>query len=140
MKKIIYLILVVILCIAFSGCKPQPEDPVEKDLDTLKTIVNILGDELTNLGIEKQIADDVIMKIEEYNKEAKYVIAFDIKNETIAILNMTIHLPVEKAFFDSVEIGQNITESEIKSIQGAEHIDFSLDGWIITVHDKIERN
>lgn len=139
MKKLTCLILIIILCFFIVGCEKQQEDPVEKDLETVKTITNVFEDELASFGVDEKMVDDAISKVIEYNNKTECVIAFDIKNEAVAILNMTIHLPVEKEFFDSVEIGHEITEDEIKSIDGVGQIDFSLDGWTITVKDKIER-
>ena len=135
MKKFICLMLALMLCAGLSGCR-QPEDPVKKDLETIKAAADIFEDELANLGVDEDMVDDVITKIEEYNEETKYVIAFDVKNETMPILNTVIHLPVDKDIFDSVEVGDRIAEDVLANI---EQFNQQLDGWIITVHEKIVR-
>jgi hypothetical protein len=135
MKKFICLILVVMFVVCLVGCQQQ-EDPVKKDLETVKVVADIFEEELANFGVDEEMVDTVITKIEEYNEEAKYVIAFDVQNENMPVLNMTIHLPVDQYFFDSVEIGDRVAEEVLENI---EQFDQSLGGWIITVKDKIVR-
>ena len=135
MKKMFCGLLVCLMCFSIVGCKKQ-EDPVEKDLETIKTVADMLDEKLIEFGIDKEMVDDIISDIEEFNKETKYVIAFDIKSESNSILNMTIHFPVEKEFFDSVEIGDRVIEEELKNL---EYIDQSLEDLIVAVKEKIVR-
>lgn len=134
MKKSICLILAILMMV-MAGCSKQ-EDPVKKDLETVKVVADIFEEELASFGVDEEMVDTVLTKIEEYNEEAKYVIAFDVQNETMPILNMVIHLPVDESFFNSVEIGDRVAEEVLENI---EQFDQSLGGWIITVKDKIVR-
>ena len=98
-KKII-ITLVVLLVLAFAANIAigyiLPKDPVQKDLETIKTVINMFDDKLEELGIDEEMVDDVIEKIEDYNNETKYVIAFSVQNKTTPAIKTTIHLPVDK--------------------------------------------
>lgn len=130
------LALVLYLVIGFYTERNKYIDPVEKDLKTIQTVADMFEDKLTELGVDEQMVNDVINEIEEYNKETNYVIAFNVKNETNSIINLSIHLPVDETFFNSVEIGDLITEEKIGNF---EELNQFLNGWAITVKDKIVR-
>lgn len=138
-KKLIITVL-ILLVLAFAlniaiGCI-LPKDPVQKDIETIKTVVDMFEDKLTELGVDEEMVNDVIDKIEEYNKETKYVIAFSVQNKTAPAIKTTIHLPVDKEFFDSMEIGESVTEDDIANF---EQFDQFIGDWIIVVSDKIVR-
>lgn len=139
-KRIIFLLLTIAVLAFLSRIIFKEyisnKDPVQKDLEVIETIVDMFEDKLTELGIDEEMVDDVITKIEEYNNETKYVIAFNIENENYSVINTKIHLPVDKDFFDSVEIGDRIAEEEIKNF---EQFSQFLGDWVITVEDKIVR-
>lgn len=136
-KKIIILIVIVLLCVGLISMRyVSQKDPVEKDIETLKKFANVFEDELEHIGIDKETVNDAIAKIEEYNKETKYVIAFDIQNDTNPILSTTLHLPVEKNFFDSVEIGDVIAEEELQMLEDFIQLDDDFGDWTIIIKDK----
>lgn len=139
-KRLIILVIVLLLCVFFVSKRySSQEDPVEKDIETIKKVADTFEDELTNFGVDKEMVDDVIAKIEEYNKETKYVIAFDIKNNTNPILSTKLHLPVDKEFFDSVEIGDIIAKEELERFEEFAQFSQKLGGWTITIKDKTVR-
>lgn len=115
------------------------EDPVEKDIETIKNIVNMFEDELANFGIDKEIVDNAIVKLEELNEETKCVIAFDIQNDTNPILNAELYLPVTEEFFNNVEIGDKVAEEELKQLEGFIQLDEDFGKWTIIIKDKIVR-
>lgn len=143
MKKIIYIIIGVVICLAIiSGVfmhYSYSEDPVEKDIETIKDIVNMFEDELANFGIDKEMVDNAIIKLEELNEETKCVIAFDIQNDTNPILNAELYLPVTEEFFNNVEIGDKVAEEELKKIEGFIQLDEDFGEWTIIIKDKIVR-
>ena len=143
MKKIIYIVVGVVMCLAvISGlfmCLSNREDPVEKDIETIKNIVDMFEDELANLGIDKEMVDNAIVEIEKLNEETKFVIAFDIQNDTNPILNAELYLPVNEEFFNSVEIGDVVAEEEIKKIENFIQLDEDFGEWTVIIKDKIVR-
>ena len=143
MKKIIYIVISVVVCLAIvSGVFmyiSHKEDPVEKDIETIKDIVNMFEDELANFGIDKEMVDNAIVKLEELNEETKCVIAFDIQNDTNPILNAELYLPVTEEFFNNVEIGDKVAEEELEKIEGFIQLDEDFGKWTITIKDKIVR-
>ena len=145
-KKIFYMLLGAIICLVILGAAfvystlhSDKTDIVEKDIDTIKNIVSVFEDELTNVGIDKEMVDNAIAKIEEFNKETKYVITFDIQNDTNPILSTKINLPVEEEFFNSVEIGDVIAQEKLQMFEEFVHLDQKFGNWIIVIKDKIIR-
>lgn len=136
-KRSIYLILAIVLCVVFISSRYESQtDPVEKDIETIKKIVDLFEDRLVEFGVDMDKINEVIAKIEEHNKETKYIIVFDIQNDTNPILSTSLHLPVTKDFFDSVEIGDKVVEEEIKTIEDLVQLDKKLGNWVVVIKDK----
>ena len=135
MKKAIYFILAIFMCITIIGCVKQ-EDPVEKDLEMIKSGINMFEDKLEEFDVDMEMIDGVIEQVEDYNKETKYVIAFNIKDKNNSMMNMTLHFPVEKEFFDSVEVGDTISEDVMDDFEDLYQY---VDNFVITVENKIVR-
>jgi hypothetical protein len=138
----IALILIAALIVALAVINKMftpPQDPVEKDIETIKNIATMFKGQLENLGVDKEVVNDVILKLEEYNEEAKYVIAFNIKNDTNPILGKTLHLPVEEEFFNSVEIGDVVAAEELEKINSFTDFNVNIGDWTVVVNDKIIR-
>ena len=139
-KRSIYLILAIVLCVVFISSRYESQtDPVEKDIETIKKIVDLFEDRLVEFGVDMDKINEVIAKIEEHNKETKYIIVFDIQNDTNPILSTSLHLPVTKDFFDSVEIGDKVVEEEIKIIEDLVQLDKKLGSWVVVIKDKQTR-
>lgn len=146
MKKIISRILIVIICLSvlaaiimFGHLKKNKTDPVEKDIEFIRAVTDIFGDRLESLGIDEEVIEEVITGIEDFNEKTKYVITFDVQNDTNPILSTTISLPVDEAFFNSVEIGDVIAKEEIENIQEIAQLSDNFGNWIVTVQDKTIR-
>ena len=146
LKKILYILLGILICLVILGAvfvysifHSDKTDPVEKDIDTIKNVVNMFEDELVDLGADKEVIDEAITKLEEFNKETKYVITFDIQNDSNSILSTKINLPVEEEFFNSVEIGDVVAEEELQKIEEFAQFSQSLGSWTIVVENKIIR-
>lgn len=142
-KKIIYIVIGFVLCLAIiSGVfmhYSYREDPVERDIKAIKNIVNMLENELIDIGIDKEVIDDAIVKIEELNEKTKYVIAFDIQNDTNPILNASLYLPVNEEFFNSIEIGEKVAEEELRKIEDFIKLDKDFGSWTVIIKDKVIR-
>lgn len=111
------------------------KDPVQKDIENIQNIVNTFEPQLENMGIDKEVVDEAISKIEELNEQTQYVIVFQIKNNTNPILSTTLHLPVDENFFNSVNVGDTIKKEELDKIQ----FDEELGNWTIIIKEKIIR-
>ena len=76
MRKIIYLIIVVVISLVIvSGIFMRysyREDPVEKDIETIKNIVNMFEDELANFGIDKEMVGQMAAEIRSARKPEPY--------------------------------------------------------------------
>lgn len=146
-KKIFYILLGVVLCLAiltgafiYSIIHSDKTDPVEKDIDAIKNVVNVFEDELEDIGIDKEMVDDAIVKLEEFNEKTKYVITFDIQNDTNPILSTELNLPVDEELFNSVEIGDVVAEEKLQILEDFVKLDQKIGDWIIVVKDKIIRD
>ena len=143
-KKIFYILLGVVICLACFNAifsrRNQDVDPVGKDIETVKNIANKLEDELEYFGVNKEMIDSAISKIEELNEETKYIIEFSIQNNTNPILSTTLHLPVYEEFFNSVEVGDVIAEEELKKIADLAHFNENIGDWTIAIKDKVVRD
>lgn len=128
--------MISVLCVFFISHRYESQvDPVEKDIQTIKKIVGIFENKFEDYGIDIEMVNELIAKIEEHNKGTKYIIVFDIQNNTNPILSTSIHFPVKKDFFDSVEIGDKIAEEKINAIENL--IPFEKIGnWTIAIKDK----
>lgn len=146
LRKIFYILIGFALCLVFISSvltygiqRNIGADPVAKDLETIKSIANTFEDKLASVGIEKEEVDNAIAAIEKYNKAAKYVIEFDIKNDTNPILSTSLHLPVDEEFFNSVNVGDKIAQEEFEKFEEFAQVSAKLGGWTITVKEKFVR-
>lgn len=130
-----FVLCLVILGILFISLTAK-NDPVKNDVETIKNIATIFKDELADLGVDEETINNTIEKIEELNEETKYIVAFNIKNDTNPILSTTLHLPVEEEFFNRVEIGDIIGEEEIKKIEDIAQLNSDIGSWTVMVKDK----
>lgn len=143
MKKIIYMAIGFVICLVIiSGVfmhYSYRTDPADRDIKTIGHIANMFKDELVDLGIDEETIDNAIAKIEELNEQTKHVVAFDIQNDTNPILNVSLYLPVNEEFFNSVEIGEMLAEEKIKKIEDFLKLDKDVGSWTVIVKDKVIR-
>lgn len=111
-------------------------DPVVNDLEKMESIAERFGDKLEGMGISKEAIDNMIEDVKEYNKTAEYIVAVEIQNVTVPMLKTTLHLPTDDIFYNSVEIGDILTEEQLASLNVPEEY---LTGWQITIVDKMTR-
>ena len=123
MKKFIFLLLSIILV----SCNMQEQrDELRSEVNALKHEQKVLTKSILNLGkVKGELSKDIRdLRIEksafESNSELVYLLTLEIKQSTYT-LNLTEHaknainaismqIPVSKTFYDSVSIGQNISE------------------------------
>ena len=112
MKKYI-IALIAMIAITLSGCS-KTETVTNEDVAKLEAEIARLEDERDRLNEE-------ILNTKIDNGLAKYVIAFNIKQTHFtldigehlkdAMNDISIEIPVDKEYYDSVEVGDTIDDS-----------------------------
>lgn len=113
-KKISSAILVVVLLFSLTSCGEQEQvDFLNQQIAELQTQKSSLEVEITDL-------ENMVVQKKEENGTAKYILTLEIK-QTHFTLKISEHLkdamnaieiqiPVDKEYYDSVEVGQNIAD------------------------------
>lgn len=141
-RKIIALLMVIALCATFTGCMSQ-EEQLSAEAQALKTKIATLETQITSLEQEKTALEQTIIDKKIEGDTAKYVLTLNIKqvHYTLDITehlkdsanNLSIQIPVDKEYYDSVEIGDTIDDS---FRMGSFVFKGSFGSWDITVEDK----
>ena len=134
MKKYI-IALIVIITVTLSGCS-KTETVTNEDVVKLK-------DEIAQLETERDRLNEEILNTKIDNGLAKYVITFNIKQSHFtldlgehlkdAMNDITIEIPVDKEYYDSVEVGDVIDDS---FRMGSFIWKGSFGNWKVTVESK----
>ena len=112
MKKFI-IVLIAMIAITLSGCS-KTETVTNEDVAKLES-------EIAQLEAERDRLNEEILDTKIDNNLAKYVIAFNIKQTHFtldigehlkdAMNDISIEIPVDKEYYDSVEVGDTIDDS-----------------------------
>ena len=112
MKKYI-VVLIVIIAVTLSGCS-ETETVTNEDIAKIES-------EIAQLEAERDRLNEEILDTKIDNNLAKYVIAFNIKQTHFtldigehlkdAMNDISIEIPVDKEYYDSVEVGDTIDDS-----------------------------
>ena len=112
MKKYI-IILIVTITISLSGCS-KTETVSNEEITKLES-------EIAQLEAERDLLNEEILNTKIDNGLAKYVITFNIKQTHFtldigehlkdAMNDISIEIPVDKEYYDSVEVGDTIDDS-----------------------------
>lgn len=142
MKKIISILLIAISCSSFAGCASE-EEKLNANIDKLKSEVTQLEGIVSELEKTRDAVNNEITYIKVENGTAKYVLTLNIKQVHYSLdltehlkdsLNdISIQIPVDKEYYDSVDIGSVIDDS---FRVGSAIFKGSFGGWKITVEDK----
>lgn len=143
MKKIICIVsILLVTALLFTGCMSQ-EEKLSAEVISLKNEKSALQDEITQ--IEKQIAslNEIVVSKKVETDTAKYIITLKIKQVHYSLdftehikdsLNeLTIRIPVDKEYYNEVEIGDVIDDS---FRMGSLLAKGSAGKWKITVENK----
>ena len=137
MKKFKWLSLFLVIYFVFclSGCTENPE-VLEQKITELKTQIN-------ELEIEKKNLEENVSSIKVDKGVAKYVVTLEIKQTHYTLdleqhlkdkMNeITIQIPVDKEYYDSVSVGTVIDDS---FRMGSMIMKGSFGKWKVTVKDK----
>ena len=112
MKKYI-VVLIAMMAITLSGCS-KTETVTNEDVAKLES-------EIAQLKAERDQLNEEILNTKIDNGLAKYVITFNIKQTHFtsdigeylkdAMNDISIEIPVDKEYYDSVEVGDTIDDS-----------------------------
>lgn len=127
--------MLMIIVIGIVGCGPN-----EKELDNQ---IQTLQEEIRALETQKEKLENEIVDTKVENGTAKYVITFKIKQSHFSLdlgkhlkdaMNaIEIEIPVDKEYFDSVEVGDAINDD---FRVGSLVMKGSFGSWDITVKSK----
>lgn len=134
MKKYI-IALIVIIAVTLSGCS-ETETVTNEDIAKLES-------EIAQLEAERDRLNEEILDTKIDNGLAKYVITFNIKQSHFsldlgehlkdAMNDISIEIPVDKEYYDSVEVGDVIDDS---FRMGSFIWKGSFGNWKVTVESK----
>ena len=135
MKKIISLILVIAIILGITGCV-ETEESLSEDIKQLKS-------EISDLKKEKATLEKEVIKTKVEKGVAKYVVTINIKQDHAfwdfennikdEMNDISIQVPVDKEYYDSMEIGDVIDDS---FRMGSLVMKGSFGKWEVTVEDK----
>lgn len=107
------IVLIAMIAITLSGCS-KTETVTNEDVAKLES-------EIVQLEAERDRLNEEILDTKIDNNLAKYVIAFNIKQTHFtldigehlkdAMNDISIEIPVDKEYYDSVEVGDTIDDS-----------------------------
>ena len=107
------IVLIAMIAITLSGCS-KTETVTNEDIAKLES-------EIAQLEAERDRLNEEILDAKIDNNLAKYVIAFNIKQTHFtldigehlkdAMNDISIEIPVDKEYYDSVEVGDTIDDS-----------------------------
>jgi outer membrane murein-binding lipoprotein Lpp len=142
MKRLIMLVAVLCIFVSLSGCATQ-EEMLRDNIAELEDRVSELKNEVSALEAQKATVQKEIVDIKVENGTAKYVLTIKVKQKHYNLsledhlkdeMNaITIQIPVDKEYFDSVMVGDTIADDfRIGSLV----LKGSYGGWNITVEGK----
>ena len=134
MKKYI-VVLIAMIAIILSGCSKMETVPNEE--------ITKLESEIAQLEAERDQLNEEILNTKIDNGLAKYVITFNIKQTHFTLdigehlkdsmNDISIEIPVDKEYYDSVEVGDTIDDS---FRMGSFIWKGSFGNWKVTVESK----
>lgn len=142
MKRLIMFAAVLCIFVSLNGCATQ-EEMLHDNIAELEDRVSELKDEVSALEAQKATVQKEIVDIKVENGTAKYVLTIKVKQKHYNLsledhlkdeMNaITIQIPVDKEYFDSVTVGDTIADDfRIGSLV----LKGSYGGWNITVEGK----
>ena len=142
MRKICAILLAMLLCGSIAGCATK-EEQLTADVAKLESQVLKLQTEISALEAEKHALEESITDVKVENGTAKYVLTINVKQSHFTLdigqhlkdsmNDISIQIPVDKEYFDSVNVGDVIDDS---FRMGSLIFKGSFGSWDITVEDK----
>lgn len=142
MKKIFLILLSFVILFAFAGCG-KSEENLNSEIVDLEAEINSLHSEISELQKERDALKEEVIDAHVENGTAKYVVTFNIKQNHYtfdltehfkdALNDISITIPVDKEYYESVEVGQKIDNS---FRMGSFLFKGSFGSWDVTVESK----
>lgn len=143
MKKLLSILLVLATCICLvTGCASK-EEQLSAEAKKLETRVSELKSEVSALESEKNDLKKSVTDLKVETGAAKYVLTINIKQSHFtldigehlkdAMNDISIQIPVDKEYYDSVNVGDVIDDS---FRMGSFIFHGSFGNWKITVKNK----
>ena len=141
-KKFIIFMMVLTICASLIGCTSK-EESLNNNIIELETKIVELQTEVSALEAERDSLKNEITDIKIENGTAKYIVTFNIKQSHFtldisqhlkdAMNDISIQIPVDKEYYDSVEVGDTIADD---FRMGSFIFKGSFGNWDITIEDK----
>ena len=141
LKKTIFVVIVACILLCLFGC--SKEEMLNKDIERLEEKVLNLKSEIASLEKEKDAIQVEIVDVKIKNGTAKYILTINISQRHFsldigdylkdAMNDIDIQIPVDREYFESVKIGDTISD-EFRV--GSFICKGSFGSWNITVKDK----
>ena len=143
MKKIISILLVVIMVFSLCACGSEPDEALQAEINRLEVKKSEINSQIDALEDELKALQQTVTDTKIEIGKAKYVITlnirqthftFDISQHLKDSMNdISIQIPVDKEYFDSVKVGDVIDDS---FRMGSFIFKGSWGNWKVTVEDK----
>lgn len=134
-KKITAIILIITVLFSITGCV-ETEESLSEDIKQLKSEISVLEKEKASLEkevVKTKIEKGVAKYVVTINIKQKHTI-FDFENNIKDEMNaISIQIPTDKEYYDSVKVGDVIDDS---FRMGSLVVSGSIGSWDITVEDK----
>ena len=131
------------ILVMFTGCAVSEEERLTADISKLESRVAELQTEIAGLESEKKSLEDGLTDLKVESGTAKYVLTINIRQTHFtldisehmkdAMNDLSIQIPVDKEYYDSVNVGDIIDDS---FRMGSFVFKGSFGSWKITVTDK----
>ena len=142
MKRVLAMLITMLLVVGyFTGC--SKEGALSAEIIDLENRVSELEQEVSVLEEQKTELLSEIKDIKVENGVAKYIVTFNIRQSHFtldisqhmkdAMNDISIQIPVDKEYFDSVEVGDTIADD---FRVGSFIFKGSLGNWDVTVEAK----
>lgn len=141
-KKFIIFMMVLTICVSLIGCTSK-EESLNDNIAELETRIVELQTKVSALEAERDSLKNEITDIKIENGTEKYIVTFNIKQSHFTLdftqhikdemNDISIQIPVDKEYYDSVEIGDTIADD---FRMGSLIMSGSFGNWDVTVEDK----
>lgn len=141
-RKIFTFCIIAMFCMSLVGCASE-EDKLNFEISQLESTKAQLKSEVSALRTERDALKNEVTDMKVENGTAKYVITLSLKQSHFtldleqhfkdAMNEITIQIPVDKEYYDSVSVGDKIADD---FRVGSLIMSGSFGSWNVTVKNK----
>lgn len=143
MKKLVSILLVIIMIFTLCGCGSEPDEALKAEIARLEIEKSEINTQIDALESELSALKQEVVNTKIETGNAKYILTINIRQTHFtldigqhlkdAMNDISIQIPVDKEYFDSLEIGDVIDDS---FRMGSFIFKGSFGNWKVTVEDK----